>query len=72
MAQVVEYLVVVLALIGAYLSARTIRAGFHIWFVANLLGCLFFYSKELYGMMILYGIFAALNIYGLNCWRKVP
>lgn len=64
-----EGVVVVLALIGAYMNARAIRSGFYVWFLANLLGSIFFVSQGLYGMAGLYLAFGALNIYGLAVWR---
>ena len=64
-----EGVVVVLALIGAFMNARAIRYGFYIWFLANLLGSIFFVSQGLYGMAGLYLAFGALNIYGLASWK---
>ena len=65
-----EGVVVVLALIGAYMNARAIRSGFYVWFLANLLGSIFFVSQGLYGMAGLYLAFGALNIFGLTAWPR--
>ena len=66
----VEYLIVALALYGAYLNARREVKGFFYWFAANALGVAFFINKHLYGMAVLYAIFAALNVYAIYRWRQ--
>jgi nicotinamide riboside transporter PnuC len=68
LSNVMEGVVVVLALIGAYMNARAIRSGFYVWFLANLLGSIFFISQGLYGMAGLYLVFGVFNIYGLAVW----
>jgi nicotinamide riboside transporter PnuC len=67
-----ELLIVSLAIGGAIFNARRMIEGFYIWFIANVLGVIFFFSKGLYGFAILYSLYAALNVYGYSQWKKLP
>lgn len=65
-----QYLVMLLAMIGTVFNARMSVMGFYIWIFADVIAVFMFSSIGLFGMAALYTAYVALCVYGIYYWGK--
>ena len=64
-----QFIILITGLAGALLNVRKIIYGFHVWIVCNALVVYSSLQNGLYGMVLLYGVYIAICVYGLYTWK---
>lgn len=67
---VLEWVAVVLAILGNLLVAYKQRAGFALWVVANAITIPIMATRGLFGYTVLYLVFLLLAVFSLWKWRS--
>lgn len=68
--KIMMWLVVAIALAGAFLNTRGKWQGFLLWLVSNAWWCGYNIWKGEYPQAFLFGVFWFLSLYGIFQWRK--
>lgn len=63
-------LLVVTALIGAFLIAKKQKAGFLVYFITELCYAALGYTTEQYGLIAIAGVYLTMNMYSYVQWSK--
>lgn len=65
-----DWLIVVIALIGVVLNVRRKWQGFLLWLISNAWWCWHNLVIGEYAQALLFGVFWGLSIYGIYNWKK--
>lgn len=69
--KIVMWIVVAIALTGAFLNTRSKWQGFLLWLVSNAWWCGYNIVAGEYPQAFLFGVFWILSLYGIFEWRKI-
>lgn len=65
-----DWMAVILSIIGYFCITRKDCLGFVIWIPANFLWTYIGICNRTYGMVVLFVFYNILNIYGIYLWRR--
>jgi hypothetical protein len=71
MIKIIPWLLSFIAMVGAVLNIQKDVLGFYTWVVSNMgwvVYILYYKQKNLYGQILLWLVFTALNIWGILRW----